>query len=171
MKAKTMQAEHQVHPIPPFYDKNSRILVLGSFPSVKSRETGFFYGHPQNRYWKMMAEIFGEDNFYLELQDHDIQEQRAVNQGIRRLARETGLPMVVTNDAHYLRREDAGMQDVLLCVQTGKTVDDPNRMKFQTEEFYLKSEDELRARFPGCDEAFRNTAKIAEQCNLEFTFH
>ncbi|MGN1024981.1 MAG: DNA polymerase III subunit alpha [Faecousia sp.] len=118
-----------------------------------------------------LAGIFGEGNFYLELQDHDIQEQRAVNQGIRRLARETGLPMVVTNDAHYLRREDAGMQDVLLCVQTGKTVDDPNRMKFQTEEFYLKSEDELRARFPGCDEAFQNTAKIAEQCNLDFTFH
>ena len=118
-----------------------------------------------------LAGIFGEGNFYLELQDHDIQEQRAVNQGIRRLARETGLPMVVTNDAHYLRREDAGMQDVLLCVQTGKTVDDPNRMKFQTEEFYLKSEEELRARFPGCDEAFQNTAKIAEQCNLDFTFH
>ena len=118
-----------------------------------------------------LAGIFGEGNFYLELQDHDIPEQRAVNQGIRRLARETGLPMVVTNDAHYLRREDAGMQDVLLCVQTGKTVDDPNRMKFQTEEFYLKSEEELRARFPGCDEAFQNTAKIAEQCNLDFTFH
>ena len=118
-----------------------------------------------------LAGIFGEGNFYLELQDHDIPEQRAVNQGIRRLARETGLPMVVTNDAHYLRREDAGMQDVLLCVQTGKTVDDPNRMKFQTEEFYLKSEEELRARFPGCDEAFENTAKIAEQCNLDFTFH
>ena len=118
-----------------------------------------------------LAGIFGEGNFYLELQDHDIPEQRAVNQGIRRLARETGLPMVVTNDAHYLRREDAGMQDVLLCVQTGKTVDDPNRMKFQTEEFYLKSEEELRARFPGCDEAFENTAKIAERCNLDFTFH
>ena len=118
-----------------------------------------------------LAGIFGEGNFYLELQDHDIPEQRAVNQGIRRLARETGLPMVVTNDAHYLRREDAGMQDVLLCVQTGKTVDDPNRMKFQTEEFYLKSEEELRARFPGCDEAFENTAKIAEQCSLDFTFH
>ena len=118
-----------------------------------------------------MADIFGEGNFYLELQDHDIQEQRAVNQGIRRLSRETGLPMVVTNDAHYLRREDAGMQDVLLCVQTGKTVDDPNRMKFQTEEFYLKREEELRARFPGCDEAFENTAKIAEECNLDFTFH
>lgn len=122
-------------------------------------------------YAKKMSEIFGEDNFYLELQDHGIDEQRAVNQGIMRLARETGLPLVVTNDAHYLRREDATMQDVLLCVQTGKTVDDPNRMKFQTEEFYLKSEDELRQLFPNCDEAFENTAKIAQRCNLEFVFN
>ena len=89
------------------------------------------------KYAMRLAEIFGEDNFYLELQDHGIQEQTPVNQGVMRLARETGLPLVVTNDAHYLRREDAKMQDVLLCVQTGKTVDDPNRMKFQTEEFYL----------------------------------
>ena len=118
-----------------------------------------------------MADIFGEDNFYLELQDHGIDEQRPVNQGVLRLARETGLPLVVTNDAHYLRKEDAAMQDVLLCVQTGKTVDDENRMKFQTEEFYLKSEEELRQLFPGCDEAFENTSRIAERCNLEFTFH
>ncbi len=118
-----------------------------------------------------LAEIFGRDNFYLELQDHGIPEQIAVNQGIQRIARETGLPMVVTNDAHYLRREDAKMQDVLLCVQTGKTVDDPNRMKFQTEEFYLKSEEELGQLFPGCEEAFENTAKIAERCNLEFEFN
>ena len=118
-----------------------------------------------------MSQIFGEDNFYLELQDHGIEEQRPVNQGVRRIARETGLPMVVTNDAHYLRREDAAMQDVLLCIQTGKTVDDENRMKFQTEEFYLKSEEELRQLFPGCDEAFENTAKIAERCNLEFVFN
>ena len=118
-----------------------------------------------------MSQIFGEDNFYLELQDHGIEEQRPVNQGVRRIARETGLPMVVTNDAHYLRRDDAAMQDVLLCIQTGKTVDDENRMKFQTEEFYLKSEEELRQLFPGCDEAFENTAKIAERCNLEFVFN
>ena len=118
-----------------------------------------------------MAEIFGEDNFYLELQDHGIPEQRPVNQGLLRIARETGLPTVVTNDAHYLRREDAKMQDVLLCIQTGKTVDDPNRMKFQTEEFYLKSEEELRQLFPNCDEAFENTARIAERCNLEFVFN
>jgi len=119
----------------------------------------------------VLAEIFGEDNFYLELQDHGIPEQRAVNQGICRIARETGLPLIISNDAHYLRREDATMQDVLLCIQTGKTVDDPNRMKFQGEEFYLKSEDELRELFPGQEEAFQNTCRIADRCNLEFVFN
>ena len=118
-----------------------------------------------------LADIFGDGNFYLELQDHGIEEQKAVNRGIMRIARETGLPLIVSNDAHYLRKEDAQMQDVLLCVQTGKTVDDPNRMKFQTDEFYLKSEEQLRELFPGCDEAFENTAKIAEKCNLEFVFN
>ena len=118
-----------------------------------------------------MADIFGPEHFYLELQDHSIPEQRAVNQGVLRIARETGLPLIVSNDAHYLRKEDAAMQDVLLCIQTGKTVDDTNRMKFQTEEFYLKSEEELRALFPGCDEAFENTVRIAERCNLDFVFH
>lgn len=118
-----------------------------------------------------LKDIFGEDNFYLELQDHGIPEQRAVNQGIMRLSRELNLPLVVTNDAHYLRREDSVIQDVLLCVQTGKTVDDPNRMKFQTDEFYLKSEEELRQLFPNCPEAFENTVKIAQRCNLDFEFH
>ena len=118
-----------------------------------------------------MADIFGPDHFYLELQDHGIAEQRPVNQGILRISRETGLPLVVTNDAHYLRKEDAEMQDVLLCVQTGKTVDDTNRMKFETEEFYLKSEEELRQLFPNVPEAFENTVKIAQRCNLEFVFN
>jgi len=119
-----------------------------------------------------LAEIFGEDNFYLEMQDHGIPEQRAVNQGIMRIARETGLPMVVTNDAHYLRKEDSKMQDVMMCIQMGTTLDDPNRkMEFQTEEFYLKSEEELRQLFPNCDEAFENTAKIADRCNVEFVFN
>ena len=118
-----------------------------------------------------LADIFGEGNFYLELQDHGIDEQIAVNQGVLRLARETGLPLVATNDAHYLRKEDAEMQDILLCVQTGRTVDEENRMKFETQEFYLKSEEEMRQLFPNCEEAFENTAKIAEMCNLEFTFH
>ena len=118
-----------------------------------------------------LAEIFGAGNFYLELQDHGIDEQRVVNQGVLRLNRETGLPLVVTNDAHYLRKEDADMQDVLLCVQTGRTVDDENRMRFSSDEFYIKSEEELRSLFPNCPEAFENTVKIAEMCNLEFVFN
>ena len=118
-----------------------------------------------------LSNIFGEGSFFLELQDHGMEEQRAVNQGIQRLARETGLPLVITNDAHYLRKEDAAMQDVLLCVQMGKTVDDENRMRFETEEFYLKSEAELLELFPGCQEALDNTGKIAERCNVEFVFN
>ena len=119
-----------------------------------------------------MAEIFGPDRFYLELQDHGIPEQTPVNQGIMRIARETGLPTVITNDAHYLRKEDARMQDVLLCIQTGETVDNPDRkMKFQTEEFYLKSEEEMRSLFPGCEDAIENTARIADRCNIEFVFN
>ena len=123
------------------------------------------------KYALQMASIFGPDRFYLELQDHGIEEQTAVNQGVMRLSRETGLPLIVSNDAHYLRKEDAEMQDVLLCIQTGKTVDEENRMKFQTEEFYLKSEEELRSLFPNCEEAFENTCKIADMCNLEFVFN
>ncbi len=119
-----------------------------------------------------LSGIFGEDNFYLELQDHGIDKQRYVNQGLMRISRETGLPMVVTNDAHYLRREDARMQDVLMCIQMGVTLDDPNRkLEFETEEFYLKSEEELRQLFPNCEEAFENTGKIAERCNVEFVFN
>jgi len=123
------------------------------------------------RYAQTLSDIFGEGNFYLELQDHGIAEQRPVNQGLQRIARETGLPLVITNDAHYLRKEDANMQDVLLCVQTGKTIDDPDRMKFETEEFYLKSEEELLALFPGCEDAIANTAEIAQRCNVEFVFN
>ncbi len=122
-------------------------------------------------YALQMAGIFGPEHFYLELQDHGIPEQQTVNQGVLRLARETGLPLIATNDAHYLRKEDAQMQDVLLCIQTGKTVDEPNRMKFQTEEFYLKSEEEMRQLFPNCEEAFSNTVKIADMCNLDFVFN
>ena len=116
------------------------------------------------------AQIFGEDHFYLELQDHGLPEQPPVNQGIVRLSQELGLPLVVTNDAHYLRREDAQTQDVLMCIQMGKTVDDPNRLKFGTDEFYLKSEQELRPLFESVPEAFENTCKIAERCCVEFEF-
>ncbi len=116
------------------------------------------------------SRIFGPDNFYLELQDHGIAEQAKVNPMLLRLSRELKLPLVVTNDAHYLRREDAATQDVLMCIQMGKTVDDPNRMRFESDEFYVKSEAELRERFPQLDEAFENTARIAERCNVEFEF-
>ena len=122
-------------------------------------------------YTLRMKEIFGPEHFYLELQDHGIPEQSYVNQELIRLAKETGLQLVLTNDAHYLRREDAKTQDILLCIQTGKRVDDENRMRFQTEEFYLKSEEEMRELFPNLDEAFENTAKIAERCNVEFVFN
>ena len=88
---------------------------------------------------KWMAGVFGPDHFYLEMQDHGLEQQPGVNRGLRRIARETGLPMVVTNDAHYIRKEDAAMQDVLICIQMQKTVDDPGRMKFETQEFYVKS--------------------------------
>ena len=141
--------------------------LAGAIPQYLMEED---YDSAKN-YALQMAEIFGPDRFYLELQDHGIEEQTAVNQGVQRLARETGLPLVVTNDAHYLRKEDAEMQDVLLCIQTGKTVEEENRMKFQTEEFYLKSEEELRKLFPNCDEAFENTVRIADMCNLEFIFN
>ena len=114
--------------------------------------------------------IFGEGNYYLELQDHGIPEERTAAQGLRRISRETGIPLVLTNDVHYLRREDAYAQDVLMCIQTGKTVDDPNRMKFNADGLYLKSEEEMRALFPDVPEAADNTQVIADACDLEFEF-
>jgi len=115
--------------------------------------------------------IFEDDSFYLELQDHGIADQRTVNEALLRLSRETGIPLVVTNDVHYITKADAYNQDVLLCIQTGKTVDETDRMRFETEEFYLKSESEMRALFPDLPEAADNTVKIAEMCNLEFEFN
>lgn len=117
-----------------------------------------------------MRELFGEDGYYLEIQDHGLPEDREVLQGILRLHRETGIPLVATNDAHYLRREDSRAQDVLMCIQMGKTVDDPGRMRFETQEFYLKSEEEMARLFPDWPEALENTAKIAELCNVDFVF-
>ncbi len=117
-----------------------------------------------------MRELFGEDGYYLELQDHGIAAQKQVNAGLVRLHQETGIPLIATNDAHYLRREDAEMQDILMCIQTGKTVDDPNRMKFETREFYVKSEEEMAALLPDHPEAIENTARIADLCNVEFEF-
>ena len=111
------------------------------------------------------------DSFYLELQNHGLREQQAVNDGLVRLAGETGIPLVVTNDVHYIAKKDAAAQDILMCIQTGKTVADTDRLRFETEEFYLKSEDEMRALFPQQGEAFDNTQRIAEMCNLTFEFN
>ena len=117
-----------------------------------------------------MRELFGEDGYYLELQDHNLPEDHQILQGLLRLHEDTGIPLVCTNDAHYLTRADAHTQDVLMCIQMGKTVDDPGRMKFETEEFYLKSEEEMAALFARYPEALENTQKIADLCNVEFQF-
>ena len=117
-----------------------------------------------------MRELFGEDGYYLEIQDHHLPEQQAVNAGILRLSGETGIPLVATNDCHYLTREDAAMQDVLMCVQTGKLVEDTERMRFETQEFFVKSEEEMRALFPNCPQAIDNTRKIVELCDVDFHF-
>ncbi len=110
--------------------------------------------------------IFGKDNFYLELQYQQLAEQRNVNRILAELAEECGAPLVATNDVHYLNREDATVHDVLLCIQTGKTVDETNRLKFATPEFYLKRQTEMDNLFPNYPEALTNTAKIAERCNV-----
>lgn len=114
--------------------------------------------------------IFGPGNFFIELQDHGLREQRMVNPELIRLAKELNIPLVATNDLHYVRREDAEAQDVLLCIQTGKTVDDPERMRFESAEFYLKTADEMYDLFRHVPEALENTTKIAERCNVEIGF-
>ena len=117
-----------------------------------------------------MRELFGPDNYYLELQDHALPRDRELIQGLVRLHKETGIPLVATNDAHYLTRDDAEMQDVLMCIQMGKTVDDPGRMRMETQELYVKSEEEMRALFSDWPEAVENTARIADACQVEFEF-
>ncbi|MER3418586.1 MAG: DNA polymerase III subunit alpha, partial [Chloroflexota bacterium] len=111
-------------------------------------------------------DIFGPDGFYLELQDHGLPQQRRLNEQLHRLAPEVGLPLVVTNDLHYVRRDQAEAHDVLLCVGTGSNLDTPGRMRFESPEFYLKSTAEMVARFPDEAEAIRTTRRIAEMCDL-----
>ncbi|HIY06679.1 MAG TPA: DNA polymerase III subunit alpha [Candidatus Evtepia faecigallinarum] len=117
-----------------------------------------------------MRNLFGPDSYYLELQDHGIPQQKEVLRGLIKLHQETGIPLAATNDAHYLTRQDAQLQDVLMCIQMGRTVEDPSRMRFETPEFYLKSEQEMAALFPHWPEALENTAKIAAACNVDFEF-
>ncbi|MCI6990737.1 MAG: DNA polymerase III subunit alpha, partial [Clostridiales bacterium] len=134
-----------------------RLLLAGDYPGAKAHA-------------ETMRDLFGEGNYYLELQDHGIPQQKQVIQGLVKLHQETGIPLVATNDAHYLTRQDAVLQDVLMCIQMGKTVEDPSRMRFETPEFYLKSEQEMAALFPHWPEAIENTAKIADACNVDFQF-
>ena len=114
--------------------------------------------------------LFGENNYFLELQDHGYAEQKSVNSGLLRLHKETGIPLVATNDVHYVRAEDAEAHDLLLCIQTGKRVADENRLRYEGGQFYLKSEEEMRALFPYAGEALDNTHRIAERCDVEIEF-
>lgn len=115
--------------------------------------------------------IFGENNFFLELQDHGIPDQKTVNQGLLRLHQETGIELVATNDVHYIYDSDAEAHDILLCIQTGKKVSDTDRMRYEGGQYYLKSAGEMEALFPYAKEALENTHKIAERCHVEIEFH
>ncbi len=117
-------------------------------------------------------DVFGPEHFYLEIQDHEAAEspQGKLNRLLYNLARETGAPLLATNDLHYVAAADAGAQDVLLCVQTGKTLDDPKRMKFDSSQYYLKTPDEMARLFPDLPEALSNTMRVAEMCNVEIQF-
>ena len=114
--------------------------------------------------------VFGENNYFLEIQNHGIQEQQTVNSYIQKLSRETGIPLVATNDVHYPNKEDSFMHKVLLCVQTGSKIGDKSNLEFPTDEFYLKTEQEMLNAFPNLPEAVSNTQKIADRCNVEFEF-
>ncbi|MBO5496757.1 MAG: DNA polymerase III subunit alpha, partial [Oscillospiraceae bacterium] len=117
-----------------------------------------------------LRELFGPENFYLEIQDHGIPEEKQAAKELIRLSEETRIPLALTNDAHYIEQDDAYYQDVLMCIQTGKTVNEDNRMRFESRELYLKSEEQMRALFPEHPEAADNTAKIAQRCRFDFTF-
>ncbi len=120
---------------------------------------------------KYYLNLFGKDNYYLELQDHSIKEQITVNRGLKQIAEELGIGLVATNDVHYLEKSDSEMQNVLLAIGTGKKLGDADLMSFETDEFYLKSGEEMAKLFPDTPEALENTVKIANMCNLEFEFH
>jgi DNA polymerase-3 subunit alpha len=117
----------------------------------------------------LYKDIFGENNFFLEMQDHGMEEQKAVNESLLKISKETGLRLIATNDVHYINKEDAYFHDVLLCIQIQKTIMDEDRMKFPSDEFYLKSYEEMAELFP--EEVLRNTAEIAERCNVELDFN
>ncbi|HHV50983.1 MAG TPA: DNA polymerase III subunit alpha [Clostridiales bacterium] len=134
-----------------------RALLAGDYENAK--QTALWYDN-----------LFGRGNFFLEIQDHGLREQKIINPQFIRLSRETGIPLVATNDAHYLTREDADVQRILICIQTNTTIHEPSKLAFETDEFYIKTEEEMRSLFPDIKEAYENTLRIAEMCNLEFKF-
>ncbi len=140
--------------------------IAGEIPSALINND--YEGAKKAAIW--YRDTFGEGNFFLELQNHGMPEQIEINPFIKRISAETGIPLVATNDAHYVRREDAKMQKVLICIQTGKTVKEDNPLTFASDEFYLKSGEEMAALFPDTPEAISNTVKIAERCNFDFEF-
>ena len=121
-------------------------------------------------YVRTMREIFGEDHFYIEIMDHNIREEKTVLPRLISLAREMNVPLVATNDCHYLEEKDADAQEVLMCIQTGKNLDDDTRMRMETRELYVKSEDQMRTLFRNCPDAVDNAYAIAQRCNVEFEF-
>ena len=140
--------------------------LAGSIPSFLRR--GLYDEAKQEAY--RLQGIFGENNFFLELQDHGIPDQKTVNQGLLRLHQETGIDLVATNDVHYIYDSDAEAHDFLLCIQTGKKVSDTDRMRYEGGQYYLKSAGEMEALFPYAKEAIENTHKIAERCHVEIEF-
>ena len=134
-----------------------RMLAQGDYERAK--ETALWY-----------RDIFGAENYYIEVQDHGIPLQRQILPDLLRLSKETGIGLVATNDAHYIEKEDAKMQSVLICIQTNTTVEAPGDLEFETEEFYIKSRDEMETLFGNYPGALDNTLQIAEQCNVEFEF-
>lgn len=131
-----------------------RALVRGDYDGA--RETALWY-----------ERVFGHGNYYLEMQDHAIPDQAVVNEGLIRLSRDTGIPLVVTNDTHYIDRQDAQIQKILICIQTNHTIDEETGLDFGSDNFYLKTEEEMRALFPEQEEAIENTVKIAARCKVE----
>ena len=125
----------------------------------KAKETALWYEN-----------IFGKGNYYLEMQNHGIPEQLTVNDGIMRISRETGIPVVATNDVHYVNKEDANVQKILICIATNHTIDEENSLEFETDNFYLKTEEEMRSIFEYAPSAIENTQKIADMCNFDFEF-
>ncbi len=130
--------------------------------------SGDYEGAKQSALW--FDSVFGRENFYIEIQDHGIMEQKRILPDFLKLSKETGIPLVATNDVHYINKEDAKTQKVLVCLQTGKKLSDENPLEFKTDEFYLKSGEEMQSLFARFPDAVENTVKIAEKCNFQFDF-